>query len=61
MVGTLAFEVIGPFAFPLAKTGEPIAATSGARLVARLAVALGTAAGAALAVQAPRSKPKPAV
>ena len=60
MIGTLVFEVIGPFAFPLAKTGEPISVTPGSRLLARLAVALFTAAGASLATQALVSKPKPA-
>ena len=59
MIGTLVFEVIAPFAFPLAKTGEPISVTWGSRLFARLAVAIFTAAGASLATQALVSKPKP--
>jgi hypothetical protein len=59
-VGTLVFEAVGPFAFALAKTSEPVSATWGSRLVARLAVAVCTAAGAALAAHAPTSKPRPA-
>jgi hypothetical protein len=57
LFGTLIFEVIAPIAFPMAKTGEPISATWSSRLLARLAVALFTAAGAGLAVQAVVSKP----
>jgi hypothetical protein len=57
LIGTLVFEVIAPFAFPLAKTSEPISMTWGSRLLARLAIALFTAAGASLATQAGISKP----
>jgi hypothetical protein len=57
LIGTLVFEVIAPFAFPLAKTGEPVSVTWGSRLLARLAIALFTAAGASLATQAVVSKP----
>ena len=62
LIGTLVFEVVAPFAFPLAKTGEPISVTPGSRLFARLVIALFTAAGAVLATQAPApaSKPTPA-
>jgi hypothetical protein len=59
LIGTLVFEVIAPFAFPLAKTSEPISASWGSRLLARLSIALFTAAGAALATQAVVSKPGP--
>jgi hypothetical protein len=59
LIGTLVFEVIAPFAFPLAKTSEPISVTWGSRLLARLSIALFTAAGAALATQAVVSKPGP--
>jgi hypothetical protein len=58
LIGTLVFEVIAPFAFPLDKTSEPISVTWSSRLLARLAIALFTAAGAALATQALVSKPR---
>jgi hypothetical protein len=58
LIGTLVYEVIAPVAFPMAKTSEPISVTWGSRLLARLAVALFAAAGAALATQAMVSKPR---
>jgi hypothetical protein len=56
LAAVLVFEVVGPLAFPLAKTGEPISETWGSRLFARLAVAILAAAGAVLAVQDPKPR-----
>lgn len=39
-VGTLAYELLGGILLPLARTNDPIAATSPARLLARLCVAV---------------------
>jgi hypothetical protein len=39
ILGTFAFEMIGAFAFPLARTADPFSGTSETRLLARLCVA----------------------
>ena len=43
VLGTVAFELIGGVAFPMAETGEPISETWATRLMARLLVTVGTA------------------
>ena len=48
LVGTFVFEVVGALGFPFARTTEPISASASTRLLARLAVAVGTALGASL-------------
>jgi hypothetical protein len=50
VLGAVVAELIGAWAFPLAKTYQPQATKWGARLLARLAVAILAAAGAAAAV-----------
>jgi hypothetical protein len=56
-LATALYEVVGAAAFPLARTYRPLATGWGPRLLARLAVAVLSAAGAALAVQSPRARP----
>jgi hypothetical protein len=56
LLGTAAYDLIGGVAFPFAKTDTPISQTWPTRLIARLCVALGTAAGAALSI---RDRPAP--
>lgn len=53
IAGALAYEVIGTMAFPLDRTANPVSATWGSRLFARLAVTLLASAGAAMAVLDP--------
>ncbi|QEH35150.1 hypothetical protein OJF2_36950 [Aquisphaera giovannonii] len=48
LVGTAVYEVVGIFLDPLAETAEPLSKTVATRLLARMAVALGTAATIAL-------------
>jgi hypothetical protein len=49
-LGAVVFELLGAVAFPIqAYTAEPISNTPGSRLLARLLVAVGTAAGGAIA------------
>jgi hypothetical protein len=43
VLGTVAYELIGAAAFPMAETDEPISETWATRLMARLLVTLGTA------------------
>ena len=43
VLGTVAFELIGAVAFPMAETDEPISETWATRLMARLLVTVGTA------------------
>jgi hypothetical protein len=52
-VGVFVFEVVGGLAFPLDGTSEPISATWGTRLFARLAVTIFTSAGAAIGALIP--------
>jgi hypothetical protein len=65
VVGSVAFDVIGAFAFPLAKTDSPISQTWTSRLLARLLVSVGTAAVVALLLPGPRptqtASPKPSI
>jgi hypothetical protein len=54
-LGTVVFEFLGAVAFPIeAYTAEPISNTPGSRLLARLLVAIGTSAGAAVGALASR-------
>jgi hypothetical protein len=55
-MGTVAYEIVGAFVFPLARTYQPVATAWGARLVAAMAVTTLAAAGAALAVADPRRR-----
>ena len=55
VLGAVAFDVVGAFAFPLAKTDSPISRTWASRLLARLLVTIGTAATLALLLPAPRN------
>jgi hypothetical protein len=47
-IGSILYDVIGAIMFPLASTTDPWSATPETRLLARLAVALFTAAGVLL-------------
>jgi len=61
VVGAMAFQLIGAIALPLDGASKPISDTSVSRLVARLAVAVLIALGAARTVfQNPRKVEKPA-
>jgi hypothetical protein len=51
--GVLVYELVGAVAFPLDGTSDPISATSGTRLFARLAVTIFTSAGAAMGALGP--------
>ena len=55
VVGAVAFDLVGAFAFPLAKTDSPISQTWATRLLARLLVTIGTAASLALLLTGPRN------
>ena len=48
IAGVLVYEIVGGLAFPLDGTSEPLSATWGTRLFARLAVTILTSAGAAI-------------
>ena len=48
LFGTGAYEAIGALAFPFARTDRAFSLTWATRLIARLCVAVGVAAGAAL-------------
>jgi len=54
VLGAVAFDLVGAFAFPLAKTDSPISLTWPSRLLARLLVCVATAAVVALVVSVPR-------
>ena len=54
VVGGVAFDLVGAFAFPLAKTDSPISQTWATRLLARLLVTVGTAACLATVARARR-------
>jgi hypothetical protein len=47
IVGAIAYDLIGAFAFPFASTGDPIAATAAARFAQLIVPAVAIAAGAA--------------
>src|SRR5262249_59527843 len=57
-IGTILYDVIGAIFFPLASTTDPWSATPETRLLARLAVALFSAAGVLLLTR-PASYVKP--
>ena len=57
-LGALVYELIGAFAFPMAGTTKPISET-GTRAIARLAVAIFAAAGAAWGAGESRPGPSP--
>jgi hypothetical protein len=53
LVGTLAYELIGALAFPLARTTDAISISKSTRLIACLAVSLGAILGALAARPSP--------
>ncbi len=56
-IGAIAYELIGAFAFPAARTSQYVSATWQTRLLARLAVTVLAALGAAIGVSSPRKRP----
>jgi hypothetical protein len=58
-LGTIIYEIVGALALPTSETARPISATWGTRLFARLCVALGAAAGAAMGARSPDSASHP--
>ena len=59
LLGAVVYEMIGAFVFPMDKTTQPISETWGTRLIARLAVAIFAAAGAAWGASESRPRPSP--
>jgi hypothetical protein len=59
LTGALLFQTVGAFVFPLAQTGEPISATWGSRLAARLTTSVLAAAGAILLAQTAGQQARP--
>ena len=59
VLGAMAFEVIGAGLFPLAETGDPVSTTWASRLLARLLVALATAAGIIMVLTVSPRSPSP--
>jgi hypothetical protein len=57
-MGTLLYEVLGAFLFPLAETSKPISEAWQTRLMAFLLVALATAAGILAFAEAPKDRPR---
>jgi hypothetical protein len=57
LIGTVAFELIGVFAFPVGKTDDPISRTWVTRLLARLLVTVATAAALSLVLPLPSGEP----
>jgi hypothetical protein len=57
VIGTIAYEAIGPALAPLAGTGDPISTTWPTRLLARLLVPVGTAMAIALTGRPARPSP----
>jgi hypothetical protein len=55
ILGTIAYDLLVTMAFPLAGTSLPISLTATTRLLARLAVTIPAALGAALALRPPRA------
>ena len=53
ILATILYEVIGAVAFPLDQTGQPISASAGSRLLARLVVSVATAAVAVWTLRSP--------
>jgi hypothetical protein len=54
------YDLLGALAFPLDSTSSPLSLTATSRLMARLAVTITAALGAALAVHEPRASTGPA-
>jgi hypothetical protein len=57
LLGTAAYELIGGIVFPLAQTDKVFSLTWQTRLIARLCVTLGTAAGAASGIRTAEKHP----
>jgi outer membrane lipoprotein SlyB len=53
LAGVLVYELVGAVVFPLEGTSDPLSATAGTRLFARLAVTILASAGAAIAALGP--------
>ena len=53
IAGMLVYEIVGAVAFPLDETSDPLSATWGTRLFARLAVTIFASAGAAMGALGP--------
>jgi hypothetical protein len=58
LIATMLYDAIGGVLLPLDKTNQPIASTSGTRLLAQLLVAVFASGGAALCFQEPPSRAK---
>jgi hypothetical protein len=58
-LGTALYDLFGALAFPLDSTSSPLSTTASTRLLARLAVAIPVALGAAWPVQDPRNSSEP--
>jgi hypothetical protein len=56
VVGAVVYDLLGAVVFPLAETGEPLAATSSARLLELLVPAIAIAGLAALGAHPPHAK-----
>ena len=56
IAGVLVYELVGAYAFPLDGTSDPLSATSGTRLFARLAATIFISAGAAVGALGPLKK-----
>jgi hypothetical protein len=54
-IGTVSYDIVGAFAFPLAGTARYLSLTAGTRLLARMAVTLSAAAGVAIGLIEERS------
>jgi hypothetical protein len=59
VVGVAAFEVVGAIALPMSDTSDPFPLTAGARLLARLFVALFVAVGVMLTIPRPGAQAGP--
>jgi hypothetical protein len=57
LIGAVAFDLMGVFAFPVAKTDDPISRTWVTRLLARLLVTFATAAAVSLVLPVRSGKP----
>jgi hypothetical protein len=55
LLGTIGYELVGGLAFPMSMTTQPLSATWGTRLLARLAVTVPSAYGASWAAGWPTS------
>ncbi len=59
VTGTVAFDLIGAVAFPLAETGEPLSTTAASRLAARMLVGIAIGGALALGMPTPRTNESP--